>query len=209
MKNKVLLTVVIVALCAGSVFLIKTLKPNPEEALKKRIAERSFGDPKASVWVSEYFDYQCPPCGEAHKVLHDWMSKHPGKIYLQVRFFPLPMHPHAMKAAIYAECASRQKGKFWPFHDALFEHQAEWVTDSYPELKFLTYARQTGLDVNQWDVCAKDPAVEGFVEEERAKARTLGVQITPSFFVNGKMAVGTQDLIKELDSVADAKPAAS
>lgn len=209
LKNKLLLTAAIVVLCVGSVFLIKTLKPNPEEVLKRRIAERSFGDPKAPVWVTEYFDYQCPPCGMAHQALRDWMTKRPGKIYLQARFYPLPMHSYAMKAAIYAECASRQKGKFWQFHDALFDHQAEWVTGTYPELKFLAYAQQAGLDVNQWDTCAKDPQVEKFVNEERDKARTLGVQITPTFFVNGKIAVGTQDLIKELDSAADAKSTAS
>ncbi len=201
--------VAIAVICVGVVFVVKTLKPNPEELLKKRIAERSVGDPKAPVWVTEYFDYQCPPCGTAHAVLGDWMASHPGKIYLQLRYYPIPKHPYALKAAIHAECAARQEGKFFKFHDALFDHQAEWAQESYPELKFLMYAQEAGLELNRWDACTKDPEVEKFVNEERAKADSLGVKITPSFFVNDKMVVGTKALVEELDAVTNQKSTAS
>ena len=204
-KNKFLITALVVVLCAGSVFLIKILKPNPDEVLKKRIAERSLVDPKAPAWVTEYFDYQCPPCGTAQKTLHDWIAGHPGKIYLQVRYFPFPKHLHAMKAAIYAECASRQKGKFWKFHEALFDHQAEWAQEAYPELKFLTYAQEAGLELTRWNACSKDPEVEKFVNEERTKADAFGVKLTPSFFVNGKMIVGIKALTEELDAIVKQK----
>ena len=205
MKNKFLKTILVLALCVGSVLLIRTFKPNPEEILKKRIAERSMGDPKAKVWITEYFDYQCPPCAAAHKILRDWMAAHPGKIYLQVRYYPLPVHKYTMKAAVYAECASRQRGKFLKFHDALFDHQLEWLADAYPELKFLKYAQDAGLELNRWDACTKDPEVEKFVTEEKSKADKLGVKITPSFFVNGKLVVGTKVLAEELDAVASQK----
>ncbi len=205
MKNKFVQTALVLVLCVGSVFLVRIWRPNPEEVFKKRIAERSIGDSKAKVWITEYFDYQCPPCGAANKLLRDWMAKHPGKIYLQVRYFPLPGHKYSMKAVVHAECASRQKGKFFKFHDALFDHQSEWAVDAYPELRFLTYAQQAGLELKSWDACTKDPETKIFVKEEKAKAEKLGVKITPTFFVNGKMVIGTNALVEELNAIVDQK----
>lgn len=209
MKNKFLTTAAVVVLCVGSIFLLRILRPDPAEMLKKRISERSSGDPKAKIWVTEYFDYQCPPCASAHALLQEWMLKNPGKIYLQVRYFPLPAHKHSVKAAIHAECATRQPGKFWKFHGLLFDHQAEWASDAYPELKFLTYAETAELDLPRWDACTKDPATEKFVSGEKAEAEKLGIKITPSFFVNGKLIVGTQALMQELNAVADEKTSGS
>ena len=198
MKNKFLITVLAVLLCAGSVWCFRVLRPNPEELLKKRIAERSRGNPKAAIWITEYFDYQCPPCAVARKNLDEVLKKSPDKVYLQVRYFPLAAHKNAMKAAVYAECASRQPGKFWKFHEQLFEHQTEWAMDPYAELKFLGYAQNAELDLPRWDVCIKDPSVERFIIEEKAKGESLGVKITPSFFVNGKLVVGVNGLTEEL-----------
>lgn len=205
MKNKSLTTIAIIALCAGVVFLVRSQALNPEEMLKRRIAERSTGEAKAKAHVTEYFDYQCPPCANANKILHDWMEKNPGKIYLEVRYFPLPSHRFSMKAAVHAECASRQKEKFWKFHNELFEHQPEWVSSDYPELKFLTYAQTADLELTRWDACTKDANVEKFIIEEKAQAEKIGVKITPTFFVNGKMVVGTQGLTEELNAIANAK----
>ena len=209
MRHKFLFKILIVIVCVGSVFVARVLKPNSEELLKKRVAERSLGDPKAPIQVVEYFDYQCPPCSTVRAVLDDWMIKHPGKIYLQLRYYPLAAHSHALKAALYAECAARQEGKFFKFHNLLFDHQTEWAREAYPQLKFLIYAEKAELALSRFDVCVKDPEIEKFVNEERAKADSLGVKITPSFFVNGKMVVGVKALLEELDAVVNQKPATS
>ena len=208
-QSKALVTAEIIVLCVASIFLIQILRPDPEGVLKKRITERSWGDPKSKVWVTEYFDYQCPPCANAHAFLRDWMQKNPGKIYLQVRYFPLPAHKNSMTATVHAECATRQQGKFQKFHDLVFDHQSEWAADAYPELKFLTYAQEADLDLARWDVCTKDPATEKFISEEKAQAEKLGVKITPSFFVNGKMVVGTKALSDELNAITDEKKPAA
>ena len=198
LKNKFFVTILVVLLCAGSVWLFRAFKPNAEELLNKRVAERSRGDSKAPLWVTEYFDYQCPPCAAARKLLDDAMQKYPGKIYLQVRYFPLPAHKNSVKAAIHAECASHQPGKFWKFHEQIFEHQNDWAMDPYPELKFLNYAQTADLDLERWDACTKDPAVEKTVTEEKTKGESLGVKITPSFFINGQLVVGINGLNEEL-----------
>ena len=197
-KKKWRMTLLVLALCVGGVLSFRALKPDPEMLLKKRIAERSKGDAKASLWITEYFDYQCPPCGTAHKVLSDAVLKYPGKIYLQVRYYPLPAHQNALSAAVHSECASRQSGKFWAFHDQLFTHQGQWATDPYAELQFLKFAEEAKIDLPSWDACTKDPATEQFVKDEKAKGESLGVKITPSFFVNGKLIVGVNALTEEL-----------
>ena len=208
-KNKSALTLLLILLCVGGILLFRALKPDPEALLKKWTAERSLGDAKAPLWITEYFDYQCPPCGTAYKTLEDAMNQYPGKIYLQVRYFPLPAHKNSMKAAIHAECASRQKDMFWKFHGQLFQHQGEWVAENYPELKFLQYAQETKLDLGPWDACTKDPAIEQAVAEEKKKGESLGVKITPSFFINGKLAVGTGGLNEELKKLENKDVAAS
>ena len=209
MRNKWMMTVAVILLSTGSVFLFRAFQPSPQELLKKRVAERSLGDPKAPLVVAEYFDYQCPPCAVAYKVLEDWVKKYPGKIYLQTHFFPLPAHKNAMKAAVCAECAARQKGKFWAIHGLLFTHQSEWANDSYAELKFLTYAQEALLDLGQWDACVKDPEIQKFISQEKTKGESLGVKTTPSFFVNGQLVVGVEKLAAELEKIENKKAPSS
>jgi protein-disulfide isomerase len=197
----------IAALCAGAVLLTRLFAPNSEEVMKKRIAERSLGSDKAPVWVTEYIDYQCPPCAAGAKLLKKAMEEHPGQIYLQARYFPLPAHKNALKAAVYAECASRQKGKFWAFHEKVFENQKEWAQDPYAQIRFAAYAETAGLDLKKLDACSHDPEIEKAVMAEKEKASELGVKITPTFFVNGKMVVGTNRLAAEIASALEKKEA--
>lgn len=194
LRKKIISTVIVIGLCVGFIQGFRAFMPNAEELMKKRLSQRSTGNPDSKTWITEYFDYQCPPCALAAKVLKEHLEKNPKSIYLQVRYFPLQGHPHAMKAATYAECASRQNGKFWAYHELLFSHQSEWAPEKYPELKFLEYAKQAGLDLDQWDRCNKDPETQKFIVSEKEKAAELGVKITPSFFVNGELVVGVKAL---------------
>lgn len=194
-------SVLLLALCVSAVYGTRALAPHPDEVLKKRLAVRSKGDEKAPVWITEYFDYQCPPCAMANKLLNLAMTRYPGKIYLQVRYFPMPAHVHAVKAAVYAECASKQKGRFWDYHEALFDNQRQWAADPYPELRFTAYAETAGLDVKGLEACVQRPETEASVRDERKKGEEIGVKGTPSFFVNGKLLVGVNALAAELDTL--------
>ena len=197
-NNRTSATVLIVIACVAAVFAVRALRPDLGALWQKSVSERSLGSDKAPLWITEYFDYQCPPCANARIALEQTMAEHSGQIYLQVRFFPLAAHKNALKAAVYAECASRQKGKFWKFHEEIFKHQAEWATDPYPQIKFAGYAEAAGLDLARIDRCAEDAAVEKAILDEKKKAEELGVKITPTFFVNGKLVVGLNDLRSEL-----------
>jgi protein-disulfide isomerase len=137
--------------------------------------------------------------------LEEAITEHPGQIYLQVRYYPLTTHKNALKAALYAECASRQKGKFWKFHEALLKNQKDWAMDDYPAIEFATYAASAGLNVSWLDACSHDPETQKAVLEEKKKGEELGVQITPSFFINGKLVVGIDNLIRELKTYFEEK----
>lgn len=203
MNKKILATAAIVALTVGAVLAFRAFKPDPAELLKARNAERAQGSETAPIWITEYFDYQCPPCAMARLVLEKAMTEHPGQIYLQARFFPLPAHKNGMKAAIFAECASRQKGKFWKFHEEMLKHQKDWAMDPYANFKFTSYAESIGMDLKRLDTCAQDPETEKSVAEEKKKADAIGVAMTPSFYINGKMVVGITALSAEIEAAAD------
>jgi protein-disulfide isomerase len=85
------------------------------------------GTKGAPITIVEYSDFQCPYCERAYPTVNQVMKDYNGKILLAFKHFPLiSIHPHAEKAAEAAVCA-RDQGKFWEFHNALFENQADWV----------------------------------------------------------------------------------
>lgn len=158
---------------------------------------RAKGDPDAPLWVVEYFDYQCPACRRAYFLLKDAVKENPSKIYLQARFFPLVMHKYGLKASLYASAAAAQ-GKFWSFHDVLFEKQTEWsrAPEESIDTLFENYAKSVGIDPKELAKAVADPGTKQRVFDENEKAKSLGVRITPSFFINGKLVAGF-DAFKE------------
>ncbi len=84
------------------------------------------GPKDAKITFIEYSDFQCPFCSRAYPTINQLMKDYDGKAQLVFKHFPLiSIHPRAQKAAEAAECA-RDQGKFWEFHDALFENQQDW-----------------------------------------------------------------------------------
>src|SRR5262249_27236961 len=152
-------TLIILAVCAGAILSVSMLAPKEGKNGDKRTLARSKGDSKAPLWITEYFDYQCPACRGAHDVLDKYFQKYPGQIYLQVKFYPLPAHKYGLKTALYAECAARQK-KFWKFHDLLFNNQQSWAALPDAEPVFKDYAKLAGMDLKKCDACVKDPETE-------------------------------------------------
>ena len=200
MNAKIRATILVGVFCVAVVLGFRAFRPDPAELLKKHNAERSKGSEKAPLWITEYFDYQCPPCAIARGTLEEAMAAHPGQIYLQVRFFPLPGHKNGMKAATYGDCVARQKGAFWKFHEEMFKHQEEWAMDNYAPFKFVSYAEGAGADLKRLDACVQDPETEKTVNDEKKKAEEVGVSQTPTFYVNNKMVVGANGLKNEIDA---------
>jgi protein-disulfide isomerase len=163
---------------------------------------RSKGSPSAEIWIVEYSDYQCTACRAAYYILEEVHKLFPQDVYLQARFFPLLRHNYGLKSAIYAAAAAEQD-KFWPYHAILFEKQPEWHEASGDKIDdlFEGYAKEVGLDVQKLKAAVSDPKTKEKVTDETEKAKSMGVHITPTFFINGKMVAGMKALKEELKSV--------
>ena len=197
-KPKAIAGAWIILACFLAVFAGRALwGPSGRLPMDKRLTARSKGDPKASVWVVEYFDYQCGACKAASAWLDEYIAQHPGRLYLQERFHPLQHHPFGLRSAVFAECAARQ-GKFWPLHDKLFESQDTWSQSKETEALLRQYAVEAGADADKLDACLADPSAEQDVVKERDEGLALGITSTPTSFVNGKMLVGVQRLKEDI-----------
>jgi protein-disulfide isomerase len=131
----------------------------------------------------EYADYECPYCQQIQPDLNKLEAAYKGKIAFAYKDVPLPMHTHAQKAAEAAHCAGVQT-KYWEYHDLLLSSKELEV----PQLKGM--ARQLKLDGAAFDKCLDSGQEAGLVKDQLAEAQKLGIQGTPSFFLNGRFFSG-------------------
>lgn len=143
------------------------------------------GNPDAKVTLTEFSDFQCPACGHAYPVVKQLLATYGDKIRFEYRHFPLTEigHTYAEPAAIAAEAAGRQ-GKFWEMHDKLFENQEAWTNTNF-ETMMTSYAKDLGLDVDQFNKDRQDPALRAKVLGDKALGNSKNITGTPTFFLNG------------------------
>jgi glutaredoxin len=138
------------------------------------------GAAMATVTIVEYSDFQCPFCGRAHPLLVDALREFSGKVKMVFKHYPLSGHVRAMPAARAAE-AARIQGKFWEMHDMLFEHQS-----ALEDADLERYASQLGLDLARFRIDLASPDVQRRIEADRAQGASVGVEATPTLFLNGR-----------------------
>jgi len=146
----------------------------------------ALGDAKAPVTLEEFGDFECPPCGVLHPILKGIETEYgPAKVRIIFREFPLvPNHVHALAAARAAEAAGLQ-GRFWEMHDMIYEHQKEWHEAFDVRPIFEGYAKNIGLDLKQFAGDINSEIVERRIFLDGKRAHSLGVQGTPTVFLNG------------------------
>jgi protein-disulfide isomerase len=149
-----------------------------------------FKGPKdAPVTIVEFSDFQCSYCQRVLPVLDQVMERYPGKVKLVFRDFPiLTIHPHAQKAAEAAHCAGAQ-GKFWEYHDLLFQKQ-----ETIPTMNYAEHAQALGLEATGFQACLDGNRFRDTVERNYADGVKAGVSGTPAFFINGRLLSGAQPL---------------
>ncbi len=169
---------------------------------------RSKGDANAPVVIEEFGDLQCPPCGALHPELVSLEREYGARLRLIFRHFPLTqMHPYALDAALAAEAAGDQ-GKFWEMHDWMYEHQQEWGTAPNVRQIFLQQAQNMGLNVEKFRNDMNSAEVKQRVIEDYKRGVALGVQGTPTLFVNGRQVGADQMSDPGLHAVINAALAA-
>lgn len=161
------------------------------------IPAKAKGNPQAKLKIMEYIDFECPACAHGVRILKDYLAKYPDQIYMEIKYFPLPGHRYGMASARYAQCAARQK-KFWPFVEKLMERQGLWTSLHDPQPAFQEIAKQTGLSTFHLDNCLNDKYLDESILTEKTIGVSLGIQSTPTYFINDKMFVGTKTLQEEL-----------
>jgi protein-disulfide isomerase len=163
----------------------------------------SRGPNVAPVTLVEFSDFECPFCGKGRTIVEDVMKAYPGKIRLVFRQFPLEnLHPHAEKAAEASLCANEQ-GKFWQFHDKLFDNREKLAIE---DLK--GYAKALGLNTSKFDQCLDSGQFTARVKADQEAGSKVGVSGTPAFFINGVNLSGAVP-VEEFKQIIDLELASS
>ena len=152
------------------------------------------------VTFVEFLDFECEACGAAYPAIEQLREDYDGRVTFVVRNFPL--HKNSEAAARAAEAAAAQ-GKFEAMYDILFQTQPQWgEKNSSQEAVFFGYAEQMGLDMTQFRAVYDDPATIDKVRRDKADGLELGVQGTPTFFLNGdKVEVSSfAELVAKIDA---------
>ncbi|MEK6323448.1 MAG: thioredoxin domain-containing protein [Acidobacteriota bacterium] len=140
------------------------------------------GGVNATVTIVEFTDYECPSCAATQPILEEVAKEFGDKVKLVVRSYPLDQHKHAFKAAEAAE-AAREQGKFWEYSALLFTNQTALEVDKLKE-----YASQLGLDRKKFDAALDSGKFVDRVKRDVADGDKIGVDSTPTVFINGKRA---------------------
>ncbi|MDH3276963.1 MAG: DsbA family protein [Nitrosopumilus sp.] len=165
------------------------LPSQPSQPVKISIDDDPIrGDPNAPITIVEFSDFQCPFCARFHVqtlpfLLEDYIDT--GKVNLVYRDFPIQsIHPNALPAAVAAECANEQ-GKYWEYHDTLFEKQSGWSRlDSNAVIAtFSQYATDIGLEQQQFDSCLETGKYLEEVQGDLSDGRAYDITGTPGFFI--------------------------
>ncbi|HEX8136377.1 MAG TPA: thioredoxin domain-containing protein [Pyrinomonadaceae bacterium] len=138
------------------------------------------GGAEAQVTIVEFTDFQCPSCAQIQPVLDRLVGEYSGRVRLVARDYPLPQHADAFKAAEAAE-AAREQGKYWEYAAKLFGNQSALGVDRLKQ-----YATELGLDRAKFDAALDGERFSGHVRRDLIDGDRVGVNGTPSLFINGR-----------------------
>lgn len=166
--------------------LFQQLKTDPQTVIG---ASPATGAVDRNIVLLEFSDFQCPYCRKAYKTLKQFKTTHPDEVTLVYKHLPLPaIHPEAMEAAK-AAWAAGQQGKFWSYHDALFSHQ-----DELGEAFYVDVAKSLNLDLPKFNQDRSAGEASDAIQHDIEMAKTLGIQGTPFFMMNGEVFAGAVPL---------------
>lgn len=163
---------------------VKVMLDPPRYTVPTTAADPVRGNPAAPVTIVEFSDYQCPFCARVNPTLAKIRETYGDRVKIVFKDFPLPSHPQAPKAAEAARCAGEQN-KYWEMHDAMFANQKALEVPSLKQT-----ARTIGLNGVAFDACLDSGKWAKAVEEGSALGEKMGVNSTPTLYVNGRAVIG-------------------
>lgn len=181
------------AIAEAKVMINEFLEAYPKTPVQE-VAVRPFdafkGNPDAAITVVEFADFECPHCRLAGFFLKDIAHRYGDQVQFVFKNYPLGMkcnpgltrdvHPDSCEAGQAVQCAKRQ-GKFWEFHDSTFDNQG-----ALGRKKMMTIAGELGLDAARFEECLDKDTIATEISQQVADGKALGINGTPSIFVNGR-----------------------
>jgi len=146
------------------------------------------GNKDAKYTLVEFSDFECPYCSKGNDFVKQVLKKFPKKVKVVFKHFPLPFHKNAKAASVASICAHKQ-GKFETFHNRLFENQTK-----LSEKDFIALATELKLNLDNFKKCLKDPAVSAKVNQDLKDGQEIGVQGTPTMYLNGVIYKSAQTI---------------
>jgi len=147
----------------------------------------SRGGANAPIQIVEFSDLECPHCKAAQPIVEKLQADFP-QVHFVFQQFPLPasLHPWALKAAQYADCAGQLKpDAFWKYVDSIFDAQGG-IALATADDKLKELATATGYDALEISRCSASPATDARVKKSLALGESLGVGQTPTVYINGR-----------------------
>jgi protein-disulfide isomerase len=166
-------------------------KPFEEARVKldKSVNGAAKGPAKASVTIVEFSDMQCPHCQKASPVIEQLLAQEP-EAHFVFQNFPLPAHNWAEKAAAYVDCVGRASNDaVWKFIQKTFDEQAN-ITEANVDEKLKAIATASGANGDEIATCSAKPDTKARVEASVALGKSVGVNGTPTLFINGRSVPG-------------------
>lgn len=165
----------------------------------------TLGSDDAKVYIVEFMDPACETCAAFEPFIKEIMAANPGKIKLVLRY--APFHDGADTFVKILE-AARMQGKYWETLEVMFKSQGIWASHhNYQPEKLWNFLPQAGLDIERIKKDMHDPAIAKILEQDMADVKTLNVQKTPGYFVNGKplQQFGYKQLYRLIKAELDAQ----
>jgi len=185
-KNKQFLTLGAGILFIAGIIAFGNMSGGTENPnIVMQIEDHVKGNIDASIELVEYSDLQCPACGAYYPIVKQIMDEYGDDVKFVYKHFPLKrIHANAELAALATEAAGIQ-GRFWEMHDMIFENQKSW-SEVRAKGIFIGYAEKIGLDSEQFKKDLSSKELRKKVQDDFDDGVALGVNSTPSFFLNGE-----------------------
>lgn len=189
---KIMLAIAAVVVVGGIVLFSSQPKPETPgapvgSASFVRDSSHMTGKKDAKVQVVEFGDYECPACGAAAPILSRLRQEYTSNadVNFVFRHFPLPQHSKAIVAAEAAEAAGEQ-GKYFEMTDKIYETQNLWTGAGDHKAVFINIAKNLGLNVDTFSKDLDKHTYDEIINTDKADGTSLGVNSTPTFFINGE-----------------------
>ena len=195
MNNKKIAVIALLAVVvAGFIFAMKTYQSNTQAVQEQKATQQSerlvrmhspvLGPQSAPVTIVEFLDPACETCRAFYPLVKQLMAKYPNDVRLVIRYAPL--HQGSDQVIKLLE-ASKVQNKYWPVLESVLAAQPMWADHGNPNIE-LAYkaAEQGGLDLQKGLADAASPTVEAVLRQDMEDMTALGVNKTPTFFVNGR-----------------------